>query len=106
VFNVWICGISSSFIDIPATVILVSVMFQLSSITGIGLKTLIWGVVFGANLGGNLTPLDSTNIVALGILKKEGIDVGWSEWIKTYAPIACVHLAIASLYVTLLSVML
>jgi len=106
VFNVWISGLSSSLIDIPATVVLIPVMFQLSSITGIALKTLIWGVVFGANLGGNLTPLDSTNIVALGILKKEGVDVGWGEWIKTYAPIACVHLAIASVYVALLSIIL
>jgi len=107
VSNVWICGLSSSLIDnIPVTVVLISVMFQLSSITGITLKTLIWGVIFGANLGGNLTPIDSTNIVALGILKKEGIDVGWGEWLKKYAPIACVHLAIASVYVTLLSAIL
>lgn len=107
VSNVWICGIASSLVDnIPVTVVLISVMFQLSSITGVALKTLIWGVVFGTNLGGNLTPIDSTNIVALGILKKEGINIGWGEWIKTYAPLACVHLAIASVYVILLSVIL
>jgi len=55
-------------------------MQHVSAVTSFSLKILGWGIVFGANLGGNLTPIGSpSNIIALGILKKEGISVSWGE---------------------------
>ncbi len=106
--NMWVCGLSSSVVDnIPMTLTLIPVMEHVSAVTGFSLKTLGWGIVFGANLGGNLTPIGSpSNIIALGILKKEGISVSWGEWFHKCVPLVILQLLLASIYVTLLSVIL
>jgi Na+/H+ antiporter NhaD/arsenite permease-like protein len=106
--NLWVCGLSSSFVDnIPMTLTLIPVMEHVSAVTGFSLKILGWGIVFGANLGGNLTPIGSpSNIIALGILKKEGISVTWGEWFHKCVPLVILQLLLASAYVTLLSVIL
>jgi Na+/H+ antiporter NhaD/arsenite permease-like protein len=106
VLNIWICGISSALVDnIPMTLTLIPVMNNISTIINVPLKTLSWGIVFGANLGGNLTPIGSpSNIIALGILKKEGSVCDWNKWFKSCAPLVLLHLVIASVYVFVLSV--
>lgn len=108
VFNVWICGLSSSMIDnIPITLTLIPVMQHISTVTGFSLQMLGWGIVFGANLGGILTPIGApSNIIALGILKKEGKSVGWGEWLRLCGPLVVLQLILASIYVTFLSVIL
>jgi Na+/H+ antiporter NhaD/arsenite permease-like protein len=106
--NIWICGLSSSVIDnIPMTLTLIPVMQHISAVTGFSLKILGWGIVFGANLGGNLTPIGSpSNIIALGILKKEGKSVSWGEWFNKCVPLVLLQLLLATVYVTLLSMIL
>ncbi len=106
--NMWVCGLSSSVVDnIPMTLTLIPVMEHVSAVTGFSLKILGWGIVFGANLGGNLTPIGSpSNIIALGILKKEGVSVSWGEWFHKCIPLVILQLLLASAYVTLLSVFL
>jgi Na+/H+ antiporter NhaD/arsenite permease-like protein len=108
VLNIWISGLSSSVIDnIPMTLTLIPVMEHISAVTGFSLQTLAWGIVFGANLGGNLTPIGSaSNIIALGILKKEGKPVSWGEWLKRFGPLVTLQLLLATAYVTLLSMIL
>jgi Na+/H+ antiporter NhaD/arsenite permease-like protein len=108
VLNVWVSGLSSSVIDnIPMTLTLIPVMEHVSAVTGFSLKILGWGIVFGANLGGNLTPIGSaTNIIALGILKKEGRSVSWREWLNRFGPLVMLQLLLATAYVTLLSMIL
>lgn len=106
--NVWICGLSSSVVDnIPMTLTLIPVIKQISAATGFPLKTLAWGIVFGANLGGNLTPIGSpSNLIAMGILKKEGKSVDWREWFHLCVPLVILQILLASAYVILLSVIL
>jgi Na+/H+ antiporter NhaD/arsenite permease-like protein len=106
--NIWISGLSSSVIDnIPMTLTLIPIMEHISIVTGFSLKVLGWGIVFGANLGGNLTPIGSaSNIIALGILKREGKSVSWGEWLNAFGPLVVLQLLLATAYVTLLSVVL
>jgi len=106
--NMWICALSSSIVDnIPMSLTLIPVMQHVSVVTGFSLNILGWGIVFGANLGGNLTPIGSpSNIIALGILKKEGLSVSWGEWFHKCVPIVVLQLLLASVYVTFLSVIL
>ena len=106
--NMWVCGLSSSIVDnIPMSLTLIPVMEHVSAVTGFSLKILGWGIVFGANLGGNLTPIGSpSNIIALGILKKEGVSISWGEWFHKCVPLVILQLLLASAYVTLLSVIL
>ncbi len=108
VLNVWVSGVPSAVIDnIPMTLTLIPVMQQVSALTGYSLRVLGWAIVFGANLGGNLTPIGSaSNIIGLGILKKQGKTISWSEWLHKVAPFAVLLLIIATVYVAVLSVIL
>ena len=108
VLNVWVSGIPSAVIDnIPMTLTLIPIMRQVSASTGFSLKILGWAIVFGANLGGALTPIGSaSNIVALGILKKQGKIMSWGEWLHWFGPIVILQLLIATVYITVLSVIL
>ena len=106
VLNIWVCGISSGLVDnIPITMTLMPVMEIISEIIGVPVKSLSWGIIFGANLGGNLTPIGSpSNIIALGILKKVGKPIGWNKWFEFCFPIVVMQLFLASIYVVFLSV--
>lgn len=62
-----------------------------------------WAVVFGANLGGNITPIGSAStVVACTILKKHGLKVSFIEFVKIGGVFAAVQLIIASGYIVLL----
>jgi Na+/H+ antiporter NhaD/arsenite permease-like protein len=106
VLNIWICGISSGLVDnIPITMTLMPVMETISEIIIVPVKSLSWGIIFGANLGGNLTPIGSpSNIIALGILKKEGKAIGWNKWFKFCIPLVLMQLFLASIYTVFISV--
>jgi Na+/H+ antiporter NhaD/arsenite permease-like protein len=108
ILNVWVSGIPSAVIDnIPMTLTLIPIMEQVSAATGFSIKILAWAIVFGANLGGGLTPIGSaSNIIALGILKKQGKTINWSEWFHRFGPLVLLQLLIATIYITILSVML
>jgi Na+/H+ antiporter NhaD/arsenite permease-like protein len=55
-----------------------------------------WAVIFGANLGGNLTPIGSAStLVAVTIIHKSGITLSFAGFVKRAAPYAAVQLAIA-----------
>jgi Na+/H+ antiporter NhaD/arsenite permease-like protein len=106
ILGVWSCAIPSAIVDnIPMTLTLIPTMKHVSQITGYPLAVLGWAIVFGANLGGNLTPIGSaSNIVALGILKKQGKTIGWSGWFRRFGPLVMLQLLISTAYVILLSV--
>jgi Na+/H+ antiporter NhaD/arsenite permease-like protein len=106
ILGVWSSGLPSAVVDnIPMTLTLIPTMKHVSEITGFPLAVLGWAIVFGANLGGNLTPIGSAaNILALGILKKQGKTIGWSGWFRRFGPLAILQLMISTAYVVLLSV--
>ncbi len=61
-----------------------------------------WSVVFGANLGGNITPIGSAStLVAVTIMHKHGLPVTFLGFVKKALPFAAVQLVLAVLYVLL-----
>jgi Na+/H+ antiporter NhaD/arsenite permease-like protein len=64
----------SAFIDnIPYIATMLPVVTSIAGIMGIDPTLLYFGLLSGATLGGNLTPIGaSANITALGILRREG----------------------------------
>jgi Na+/H+ antiporter NhaD/arsenite permease-like protein len=59
-----------------------------------------WAVVFGANLGGNLTPIGSAStLVAVTIIHKYNINLPFVGFVKKALPFAMLHIAIAVVYV-------
>ena len=63
-------------------------------------SALWWSVVFGANLGGNITPIGSAStLVAVTIIHKHKLEMSFMGFVKKAVPYAAVQLVIATLYV-------
>lgn len=79
----------SAFIDnIPYVATMLPVIQSLCmGLTGVSPYLLYFGLLTGATLGGNLTPIGaSANIVGIGILKKEGYKVTAKDFLKIGIP--------------------
>ena len=58
--------------------------------------------MFGANLGGNITPIGSAStLVAVTIMHKNDLAVSFVGFVKKAIPYAAVQLALATVYVLL-----
>ncbi len=59
-----------------------------------------WSVIFGANLGGNITPIGSAStLVAVTIIHKNKLPMSFASFVKLAVPFAIAQLALAALYV-------
>lgn len=85
---VWGSVLFSAFIDnIPYVATMLPVASNIATILNIEPYILYFGLLVGATLGGNLTPIGaSANITALGILRKEGHEVTAKEFMKLGVP--------------------
>ena len=86
---VWISVILSAFIDnIPYTATMLTIVPVIAADMGMETKLLYYGLLCGATLGGNLTPIGaSANIAGIGILKKEGYEVKATTFMKYGIPL-------------------
>ncbi len=65
-----------------------------------GDSPLWWSVIFGANLGGNLTPIGSAStLVAVTIMHKHGVGVSFARFVVLAFPYAIMHITLAVAYV-------
>ncbi len=85
---VWMSVILSAFIDnIPYTATMLSIVPVIAGELGIEPTLLYYGLLCGATLGGNLTPIGaSANIAGIGILRKEGYEVKATTFMKYGVP--------------------
>ncbi len=85
---VWTSVLFSAFIDnIPYVATMLPVAAGIASILNIEPYILYFGLLSGATLGGNLTPIGaSANITALGILRKDGHEVHVWQFMKMSIP--------------------
>jgi len=85
---VWASVFFSAFIDnIPYTATMLPVVAAISQAMGMDPYMLFFGLLTGATLGGNITPIGaSANIAGLGILRKNGYEVSAIEFMKYGLP--------------------
>lgn len=85
---VWGSVLLSAFIDnIPYVAAMLPVTANLAQILGVEPYLLNFGLLTGATLGGNLTPIGaSANITGIGILKKAGYTVRTGDFMKIGVP--------------------
>ena len=85
---VWGSVLISAFVDnIPYVATMLPVLTGLAARLGISPYILYFGLLTGATLGGNLTPIGaSANITAVGLLKKEGYETGFADFMKVGVP--------------------
>jgi Na+/H+ antiporter NhaD/arsenite permease-like protein len=91
--------IISGFIDnVPYIIAMLPVSKTLALGMGIAPELYMFALLVGSCLGGNLTPFGaSANIVAVGILKKEGIPLNFTGWLKIGGPFTLITTAAASI---------
>ncbi len=83
--------------NIPLAAMLASILHDLETPTE---SRLWWSVIFGANLGGNLTPIGSAStLVAVTIIHKHKLPMTFFSFVKAAVPYALVQIVLATLYV-------
>jgi Na+/H+ antiporter NhaD/arsenite permease-like protein len=85
---VWVSVLFSAFIDnIPYVATMLPVVAGIAGFLNIEPQILYFGLLTGATLGGNLTPIGaSANITAIGILRKKGYQVSTWQFMKLGIP--------------------
>ena len=85
---VWASVLFSAFIDnIPYVATMLPIIAGITRGLGIEPYLLYFGLLTGATLGGNITPVGaSANITATGLLKKEGYEVTFADFARIGIP--------------------
>ena len=101
---VWASVVLSAFIDnIPYVATMIPVISGLASALNIDPTVLYFGLLSGATLGGNCTPIGaSANIAGIGILRKEGYTVKNSDFFKIGIPFTMAAIIPAYIYLWLM----
>ena len=85
---VWASVLISAFIDnIPYVATMIPVIAGIAAEMGIDPTALYFGLLSGATLGGNCTPIGaSANITAIGILRREGYELANADFFRIGIP--------------------
>ena len=100
---VWASVLISAFIDnIPYVATMLPVIAVLAADMGIDPTPLYFGLLSGATLGGNCTPIGaSANITGIGILRREGYEVKNSDFFRIGIPFTLAAIIPAYIYIWL-----
>lgn len=100
---VWASVVISAFIDnIPYVATMIPVIAGLAAMLNIDPTVLYFGLLSGATLGGNCTPIGaSANITGIGILRREGYTVKNSDFFKIGIPFTLAAIVPAYIYLWL-----
>jgi len=95
--------IFSAFVDnVPFLAAMLPVVISVSDRLSVNPSLFLFGLLIGASLGGNITPIGaSANIVACGILKREGHEVGFGSFMKIGVPFTIAAVSAAYVFVWL-----
>lgn len=98
---VWASVLISAFIDnIPYVATMIPVIAGLATQLGVDATPLYFGLLSGATLGGNMTPIGaSANITGIGILRKAGYEVKNGDFFKVGIPFTLVAIIPAYIYI-------
>ena len=101
---VWASVLISAFIDnIPYVATMIPVIASLAATLGVDPTPLYFGLLSGATLGGNCTPIGaSANITGIGILRKAGYEVRNGDFFKIGIPFTMAAIIPAYIYIWML----
>ena len=99
----WASVVFSAFIDnIPYVATMLPVVQGIAAAMGIDPTVLYFGLLSGATLGGNMTPIGaSANITGIGILRKRGYEVKNSDFFRIGIPFTLAAVIPAYIYIWL-----
>ncbi|MCD7748862.1 MAG: arsenic transporter [Oscillospiraceae bacterium] len=90
----------SAFVDnIPYVATMLPVVSGIAASTGAPALLLYFGLLIGATLGGNITPVGaSANITAIGILRRQGYEVSTKEFMRIGVPFTLAAVLVGYLF--------
>ncbi len=96
--------IISGFVDnVPYIIAMLPVAGSMAATMNVHAELYMMALLVGSCLGGNLTPFGaSANVVATGILKKEGYPLDFKGWLKIGVPFTLITTATAAIVLWLL----
>jgi len=93
-------AVASSVTDnIPLAAMLAKILAGIPEVAANSDSPYWWAVIFGANLGGNITPIGSAStLVAVTIIHKYKLKLSFAGFVKIALPYALIQLALAVAY--------
>ncbi|NQT75458.1 MAG: TRAP transporter large permease subunit [Candidatus Omnitrophica bacterium] len=100
---VWASVLFSAFVDnIPYVVAMIPVANILAQDMGARPELFLFGLLIGATLGGNITPIGaSANIVSMGMLREHGYEASFRDFLKIGLPFTLAAVSAAYLFLWL-----
>ena len=97
---VWGSVLISAFVDnIPYVATMLPVLAAVTASLGIEPYLMYFGLLTGATLGGNITPIGaSANITAVGLLEREGYQVSFGDFMRIGVPYTLTAVLVGYLY--------
>jgi Na+/H+ antiporter NhaD/arsenite permease-like protein len=94
----------SGFVDnVPYIIAMLPVAAKLATSLSLKPELFMFGLLIGSCMGGNLTPFGaSANVVACGLVKKEGKHVSFMRWLRIAGPFTVLTTAASAFFVFLL----
>jgi Na+/H+ antiporter NhaD/arsenite permease-like protein len=94
---------SSLFSSVTDNIPLSAMLAKILAARGIGGDSpLWWSIIFGANLGGNITPIGSAStLVAVTIIHKHNLTLSFAGFVKKALPFALMQIVLAVAYLLL-----
>lgn len=97
VFSVVLSGVVD---NVPFLLVMIPVVQSVALQIQVPIPLLMFGLLIGACLGGNLTPIGaSANVVTLGLLRKRGHTVSFREFMRISVPFTIVAVGSACAFV-------
>jgi Na+/H+ antiporter NhaD/arsenite permease-like protein len=102
-----ILGVStliSGFVDnVPYIIVMLPVASALAADLSLKPELYMFALLVGSCLGGNLTPFGaSANVVAVGILKKQGTLLNFGQWLKIGVPFTLITVSVSAAFIWLM----
>jgi Na+/H+ antiporter NhaD/arsenite permease-like protein len=100
---VWGSVLLSAFIDnVPYITAMIPVTHQAALDMGVNPLVMVFGLVIGSCLGGNITPVGaSANIVAVGMLRRDGHEVGFLQFVRIGLPFTLAATVVGAAFIWL-----
>ncbi len=92
---------ASAFVDnVPFLAAMLPVVMLMAAKLEMDPTLYLFGLLLGASIGGNITPIGAAaNIVCVGLLKKEGYNVRFGEFVKLGLPFTIISVAASCAFV-------
>ena len=88
--------------NIPLAAMLAKILGAMPEIAANPDSPYWWAVIFGSNLGGNITPIGSAStLVSVTIIHKYGLKLSFADFVKMAVPYAVIQLALGVAYLLL-----